>query len=185
MEQQRFRCAGCNKLHRERVAGQRYCGSVKCQRKRKNKWRRERYARDATYRETAQASTATWLERRGGAAAYYRDYRKSKKRKENSGIAGATGEGASEEVAKYASQMDKSAVSPPKATGQPSAKADANRDAKSEQGSVMTGKYLLVPVDGAKGDAIFVELSVIAGESRTLQRTTEFPRGLSGATVGP
>jgi len=185
MDQQRFRCAGCKKLHRERVAGQQYCGAVKCQRKRKNKWRRERYARDATYRETAQASTAAWLECQGGAAAYYRDYRKRKKRIKDSDIAGAADGGTPAEVAKCASRMDKSAVSPPKETGQPSAKADANRDAKSEQGSVMTGKYLLVPADGAKGDAIIVQLSVIADKSGALQRTTEFPRGLSGATVGP
>jgi len=81
----------------------------------------------------------------GGAAAYYRDYRKRKKRKEDSDIAGASDRGAAPEVAKCASRMDKSAVLPPKATGQPSAKADANRDTKSGQAPVMTGKYLLVP----------------------------------------
>ena len=185
MEQKRFRCAGCNKLHRERVAGQRYCGARRCQRKRKNRWRRERYARDATYRETAQASTAAWLDSQGGVAAYYRDYRNRKKRKEDSGIAGAADGGSPADVAKCSSRMDKSAVSSPKETGQASAKADANRDAESGQAAVMTGKYLLVPADGAKGDAVFVQLSVIAYKSDDLQRTTEFPGGLGGATVGP
>lgn len=176
MDQKRFRCAGCKTLHRERVAGQRYCSGVKCQRKRKNRWRRERYAGDATYRQTAQASTAAWLDSQGGAAAYYRDYRR-RKRKQDKGIAGAPDAGTAGNAAKRASEMDKSAVLPRKETRQASAKADAKSDAKSVQGAVMTGKYLLVPVEGAKSDAIVVQLSVIAAQSGDLQRTTDYPGG--------
>lgn len=172
MAQKRFRCAGCGKVKREGAAGQRYCGAAACQKKRRDRWRRVRYAQDATYRETAQASTAAWLESRGGAAAYYRDYRR-RKRKKDRGLGGAADAGTAGESAKCASGREESAVSPPEA----SAKVDAKSDAKYAQPAVMTGRYLLVPAGGAKSDAIIVQLSVIAAQSGDLQRTTGYPGG--------
>jgi hypothetical protein len=157
-----FRCSVCHKLHRQRVAGQKYCGARACQKQRKNAWRREQYATDAEYRLSARDSTRSWLKAQGGAANYYRDYRQRRKLSQQA-------KPTSNEGSPSVSQKDLSA-SQSKILG-----SDANSDAESSQHPVITGKYLLVPMvpsDSANSDAIFVELIVITGESDDSQRTT-------------
>jgi hypothetical protein len=162
MGYKQFRCCGCHKLHRQRVAGQKYCSAQSCQKQRKNAWRREQYATDEEYRLCTRDSTRSWLEARGGAANYYRDYRQRRK-------LGQQTKPTSNEGSPSVSQKDLSA-SQSKSRG-----SGANSDAKNQQALVMTGKYLLVPMvpsGGANSDAIFIELTVITGEYGDLQRTT-------------
>ena len=79
MASHRFRCAACKRLTESRVKGQRYCGREKCQKARKNAWRRDRYAADADYRANQAQSTKAWLDSVGGAACYHRQYRKRRR----------------------------------------------------------------------------------------------------------
>ena len=83
MAQKKFRCRGCQKMYRQRVVEQQYCGGQACQQKRKNQWSRQRYAADADFRLTAKESTKSWLAAQGGAAKYYRKYRKQRNSNEN------------------------------------------------------------------------------------------------------
>ena len=153
-----FRCSGCRTLCRKRAANQRYCSKAACQRKRRNRWRRERYATDDAYRLTAQASTVTWLAEQGGAGPYFRSYRKRR--------------------AQQATPKS-SGVSAQKETRRSGAKSDA----KTAQDPVTTGHYLLLPAGGAKSDAIVVQLLAIADDLADLQRTTGFSESEIGVRV--
>jgi hypothetical protein len=79
METMRFRCRHCGKLKLVVKKGQKYCSDVKCQQARKNAWRRQKYAEDLDYRLNQKQSTEMWLESVGGAAEYYREYRRKRK----------------------------------------------------------------------------------------------------------
>lgn len=72
----RFRCRHCRRLIARRTETQRYCDAKACQRARKNRWRRERYASDPDYRANQRDSNAAWLASQGGIAAYHRAYRR-------------------------------------------------------------------------------------------------------------
>ena len=143
MTRERFRCRCCGELVPRRSAEQRYCGKPGCQQARKKAWRRAKYAADPDYRANQAQSTAAWLDKQGGAASYYREYRRRQQ-----------GHGA-----------DTAARSE-------SVPATANRDAKSSDSPVIPGRYRLVPLDGANRDAIFVYLAVIDADSDKSQIST-------------
>jgi hypothetical protein len=135
MEYRRFRCHACKKLKPECVTGQRYCSDPACQKARKNAWRRQKYATDPDYRLNQKQSTKAWFSSRGGAAAYYRDYR-----------------------------MRRKATGPPMAQSEGSQKTtfqNANSDATLGKSLIKTGRYLLYP-EGANSDAIWVQISAIS-----------------------
>ncbi len=136
MNNARFRCRCCGELKPRQSAEQRYCGKAACQRARKKAWRRAKYASDPDYRLNQAQSTAAWLEKQGGAAAYYREYRRRRR------------------------QHDRQSGAP--AQPDPSPGPSANRDASSDDSPVLSGRYRLVPLGGANRDAISVQLSVIA-----------------------
>ena len=169
-----FRCSGCQQLHRERVAEQKYCGAPACQRMRRNAWRREHYATDTIYRLTARDSTRAWLAAQGGAKSYYRTYRLRQKQR----------------LQRDAGKR-RARLRTPDRDGQEllreTSRSNANSDAKSAQPAVTTGQYLLSLAGGqggANSDAIIVELTVINGQSPGLQRTTDCFCEESSARVG-
>jgi hypothetical protein len=145
METRRFRCLACKKLKTERVKGQRYCGDPACQKARKNTWRRQKYATDVDYYLNQKQSTKTWLASKGGAATYYRDYRKRRKA--------------------ALDQERQCTKGPPsiKAIGgaQRAMSPSANSDASLRKSPIKTGRYWLCP-ESANSDAIWVEIKAIS-----------------------
>ncbi len=140
MDYGRFRCRHCKKLRRKQTADQRYCGESKCQKARKNAWRREKYAQDPDYRANQRDSTNAWLGEHGGSASYHRAYRKRRK-----------------------DPVTPKAAFPP---SPPSAAipASANSDAGSARSGFLSGVYTLIPVQsdgGANSDALLVEIAVV------------------------
>lgn len=151
MDENLFRCRNCKKLRVKRSGGQRYCSRAACQQARNNAWRRERYDVDPDYRANQRASTKGWLESQGGAAAYYRAYRKRRKEQRR-------------QVEPQRKEEATNAAEP--ATEQTLASAgtaSANRNAKTPQSPVKSGRYRLLPCDTANGNAILVQLSIIPG----------------------
>lgn len=132
-----------------RVDGQKYCGAKECQRARKKAWRRNKYASDPDYRLNQQASTAEWLSKVGGAAQYYREYRKrkklfaSKRREEGKPALWQK----PEDESLFAEISSGSDVS-------------ANRDAKKRKRQIKTGRYKMC-LAGANRDAFWAEIRVI------------------------
>lgn len=155
MDKGQFRCKHCRKLKGRRVEDQKYCGEKACQQARRNTWRREKYADDWDYRRNQQASTAAWLSSRGGAAAYYRQYRSKRKAlgisrerglgEEESGVSRSTGMRCDEKMRAERSLPE----------------AGANRDAGTREFRLKTGRYKICPF-GAKRDAFFAEIWVIS-----------------------
>lgn len=139
--------------------GQMYCGEKACRAARKREWRRKKYASDPEYRLSQKESTAAWLAEQGGAAVYYREYRKRKRQKrldgqnasEGDSLRGATvvGEEKGCAATRFASEASDSEVS-------------ANRDARSPKPLIKTGRYELFPI-GANRDSITVEIRMITG----------------------
>jgi len=170
MGYRQFRCRGCHKLHRQRVAGQRYCSAQSCQKKRKNAWRREHYATDIDYRLSARDSTRLWLEAQGGASSYYRKYRLRRKLSQPT-IIDPNGPQSLKRNKGLSNQQSA-----------PSLQC-ANSDTKLAQLPVITGRYFLIPPGGANSDAILVQLSVITDEFDDLQRTTGFYCGQNEVKV--
>lgn len=146
MNNARFRCRCCGELKPRQSAEQRYCGKAACQQARKKAWRRAKYANDPDYRLNQAQSTAAWLEKQGGAAAYYREYRRRCR------------------------QQGRQPGTP--ARPDPSPGPSANRDANQDDSPVLSGVYHLVPLGGANRDAISVQLSVIAEDFSHLQIST-------------
>jgi hypothetical protein len=145
MAKARFRCRHCGKLKPKRNADQRYCGEADCQKARKNTWRRERYASDPDYRLNQRDSTTAWLESNGGAAAYYRRYRRRR---------GQVGTEANVVKGK-AKAVEMSAPSDQTATR-------ANSDALLQKNLAISGRYELIPLDGANSDAFQAEIRLIS-----------------------
>ena len=77
----RFTCRRCRRVVTDGKPGQKYCRQKACQAARKREWSREKYASDPDYRINQKESIDAWLETRGGAAAYYRDYRQRKQKR--------------------------------------------------------------------------------------------------------
>ena len=154
METKRFQCRHCRKIHPVRVKGQKYCGEKKCQLARGSAWYREKCAGDADYRANQRSSTQTWLESKGGAAAYYRDYRrrrKAKAEKEKVTVAASSENKASAGLADRA----------PIASEIKALCKCANIDAIPDEKIIKSGRYKICPAD-ANIDAILVEISLVS-----------------------
>jgi hypothetical protein len=146
MANERFRCRCCGKLKARRTPDQRYCSEPVCQKARKNAWRRERYAADPDYRLNQRESTKVWLDANGGAAEYYRQYRRDRKKRRDEP---SRAEGGTDPVAFSAARCREAAA--------------ANSDAMLQKNVVISGRYELVPVGGANRDAFEVEIRIISG----------------------
>lgn len=141
----KFRCRHCRRLFPVRVLGQAYCGNANCQKARKNKWRREKYASDLDYRLNQKNSTGEWLSVAGGSAKYHRDYRKRKRRELASDMKTDADLPASTSLFVAASDdVDKS----------------ANSDAMIAITPIKTGRYRIFPVF-ANSDAFDAEIRLI------------------------
>ena len=152
MKPKRFRCRCCQRLHPMRVRDQKYCGSAKCQQARRNAWYREKCAGDPDYRANQKQSTQAWLESKGGAAAYYREYRKRRKQAQ---VTVDTASGSRQVADKCSENKDHS----------PDMPKSANIDAISEENAFKSGRYLMIPEHAkpdANIDAILVEIAMIS-----------------------
>lgn len=178
MDQPRFQCKCCRRHLPRRTQDQRYCERPLCQRTRKNAWRRDKYSTDPEYRTGHRESTEAWLETRGGAAAYHREYRR-KRRLANSradrvlkadaqqpSVVSSLQPPSAEATPERPSRMPAAGTSRPPpsgstATGGPGAKSDAIY----RETEVIPGRYELCRVNtaaGAKRDAILVDLSIVS-----------------------
>ena len=133
-----------------RVADQQYCSKQQCQQARKNAWSKSKYIEDSDYRENQKASTQAWLVSQGGAAAYYREYRKRRKAEaKQASLKAASSEG---DLCAVAAEKTKSAQ-------------NANRDARNADRQIKSGRYVIFPVHAYKGtnkDAIVAEIYLIS-----------------------
>jgi len=150
MNDAHFRCSCCGKIKKRRSPEQRFCGETACQKARKQAWRRAKYASDPDYRLNQKQSTLAWLQKQGGAAAYFKDYRRRQREKGQH-------------------ELPKSQLTN---TGRALKERRANSDAKLDDSPVFSGKYRLVPLDGANSDAISVNLSIIPVDLGVLQIST-------------
>jgi hypothetical protein len=153
MQEHRFRCRHCKKIRLQRTDGQQYCGDAACQQARNNAWRRERYEVDPDYRANQRASTKTWLESQGGAASYYRAYRKRRKQQQRKQQRQREEQQRAQEAAS-AELVTKLALTS-------AATESANSNTKTPQNAVKAGRYRLLPCDPANRNAILVELLII------------------------
>ena len=179
METTRYKCRNCGRLLLGRVPGQKYCGEKACQAARKRKWSRDRYGSDPDYRLNQQESTATWLESRGGAAEYYRDYRR-RKRREVLAAAKDLGRRSRAKAVEVGGEAVDELTEAPRQTGlkvdrQPlddraaflfagkdsDLDESANRDATCQTSAIKTGVYKISP-SGANRDAVWVTIEVIS-----------------------
>ena len=154
MKAKRFRCRHCGELKLSRKKGQMYCGERACQKARKSRWRREKYAEDLDYRINQRESTQLWLESVGGAAKYYRGYRKKRKRRQVKPEAVLV-------VNRGSISAEKSLFAKPHGL----LGRYANRDAISRNSLLKSGRYFIFPIGGKYGanrDAIRVEIEVIS-----------------------
>jgi len=146
-----FRCRCCGKIKKRRSPEQRFCGEAACQRVRKQAWRRSKYASDPDYRLNQKQSTSAWLQKQGGAAAYFKNYRRQRRE-----------------------QGQRKPPKPESTTnaGRALSDASANSDAKLDDSLILSGKYRLTPLYGANSDAIAVKLSIIPADLMGLQIST-------------
>ena len=164
MKTTRIRCRHCGRLLLGRVPEQKYCGEKSCQAARKRKWSRERYESDPDYRLNQKESTDTWLKSRGGAAQYYRDYRRRKRRE---AVAAAKDlerlpkEMPVEVGQKVDRQPEEGGVASIFASEDSGSDASANRDATCQTSSIKPGIYKILP-SGANRDAVWVTIEVIS-----------------------
>ncbi len=173
----KFRCVCCGRLRPLRVSGQKYCSEKACQFARKNRWRREKYGSDSDYRLNQKESTATWLESRGGAATYYRDYRRRKNGTSNQSMtdgtqsqtmAPVTGPNANKRQATEEAKNSKRTMSVSQEPGDASLFAvdaavdntNANSDESTQNIEIKTGIYRIYPAH-ANSDAFLAEIRVI------------------------
>lgn len=174
MKAVRFKCRHCRRMVSGGKPGQKYCGEKACQRARKREWSREKYASDPDYRLNQKQSTEAWLESRGGAAQYYRDYRRRKRRlrvqmqEAGAGAAAAVADlcetGAKGGAAVSKQHSDKAKKSDAESVFAPNAAvlaARANRDAGTQYCSMEPGIYEILPV-GANKDAALVKIRMIS-----------------------
>jgi hypothetical protein len=164
MRAQRFKCRHCGRVVTDGKTGQKYCGDSECQAARKGDWRRKQYASDAEYRMGQKESTEAWLEKRGGAAAYYREYR-ARKRLEKAKqveIAAVKTIRASETTSTVKAEAEinggKGSLFAPESL---ELGASANRDACLRLSFIKAGIYELLP-QGANRDSITVEIRMIS-----------------------
>jgi len=153
MKTKRFRCRHCRKICPAKVKDQKYCNEKACQRARQNAWRREKRAVDPDYRANQRASTEEWLKSKGGAAAYYREYRKRHKREEEAPQREPTSL-----VEEHGVDKGEASLFAPKIKG---LCKSANSDAMFGDKPFKSGRYVISPAS-ANSDAILVNISLIS-----------------------
>lgn len=154
MKEKRFRCRHCHKICCAGVKDQKYCSEKSCQRARQNAWRREKCAVDPDYRANQRASTEKWLSTQGGSAAYFREYRKRRKR---------AVEARQQELIDMAEargfDTTEASLFAPDIAG---LRKNANSDAMIGESPIKSGRYVIFPAR-ANSDAILVNISLITG----------------------
>jgi hypothetical protein len=168
MEEPLFRCKHCKMILVKRNLDQLYCGKRACQKARNNAWRRAKYESDPDYRANQQASTKAWITTQGGSAAYFRDYRRQRKAKQ--------------QLHERKTQLKENTHG----AQQTSITESANSNAKSPQNVVKSGKYKLSRCDTANSGTDQIRLfcfTVDAPRGRPQGRLNEFvkyPGGRAG-----
>ena len=169
MRAQRFKCRHCQRLVTLGKPGQKYCGQKACQAARKREWSRKKYASDSDYRINQKESTAAWLETQGGAAEYYRDYRRRRRRRKlevQEAGAPAVVSGTCEGTLKDARgegqyKARECPVTSLFAPGVSDLGASANRDACLQYSQIISGIYEISRI-GANKDAEIVKIRMIS-----------------------
>lgn len=155
----RFKCRHCGRIVTDGKLGQTYCGEKACRAARKRKWRRKKYASDPEYRLSQKESTAAWLAEQGGAAVYYREYRKRKRKARLDNQKDSACNGLRVETAKEGKDVYHVTRFAPEVSDY---EVNANRDSSSQVTAIKTGRYELFP-EGANRDSIMVEIRVVTG----------------------
>jgi hypothetical protein len=164
MKARRFKCRHCGRVVADGKTGQEYCGCKECRAARKGDWRRKKYAGDPEYRIGQKESTEAWLEKQGGAAAYYQEYRARKKlqKTKQKEIAAVESIRTLEPTSTAKAEMEiaggERSLFAPEGLG---LRASANRDACLRFPFIKTGIYELFP-QGANRDSITVEIRMIS-----------------------
>jgi hypothetical protein len=172
MRTMRIKCRHCRRLVSQGKPGQKYCGRKVCQRARKRQWSRSKYGSDPDYRLNQKESTQAWLKSRGGAAQYYREYRRRKRRlrvEMQEAAAAALRCGACETAAEAAAAVSIRQSGGAENSGTESIFAPnvglltprANRDAGPRYSSMESGIYEILPI-AANKDAIMVKMRMIS-----------------------
>ena len=168
MRATRFKCRHCRRMHTTKRPGQRYCGASACQSARKQRWSREKYQNDPDYRLNQKESTEAWLESRGGAARYYRDYRRRKRRCQLSAQTVSSQMSLKQADGVSAQSAGGKGAVPNRGYGSLFAREEsvcdtsANRDAEIRNNRIKPGRYKILPA-GANKDAEWVEIFMISG----------------------
>ena len=156
----RFRCRHCKKIKIKKTRIQKYCNDIECQKARRNTWRRQRYACDPDYRDNQRESTCSWLDKQGGAASYYRNYRKHRAKVKTS----------------QAKSQDRT---PP-----PSLPSSANSDGITQEKQSISKRCKLFLIDdhgNANSDALIAEIvinSSVCSLFANIDSADSAPRGL-------
>jgi hypothetical protein len=159
MRVERIKCRHSGRLVAAGKPGQAYCGSKTCRAARKREWRRKKYASDPEYRLSQKESTDAWLAEQGGKAAYYREYRRRKRKKElDAQTAVATTNGKIRDGDDKGEATSLGSLFAAKASG---SEGSANRDSCLQIPPIISGIYEIFPA-GANRDSITVEIRRIS-----------------------
>lgn len=139
------RCECCGTLFSPRNDKQRYSNNRECQRKRRNKWQREKRATDSAYRADQADAQRVWREKN---LEYMREYRQRHP-----------------EYVKRNREQQRQRRASLKASESATASGVVKMDARTPQPTVISGTYKLLPLDVVKMDVITVQLSVLEGFS--------------------
>lgn len=153
MEKKRFRCRCCHKICTAKVKDQKYCSQKQCQRARRNAWYREKCSSDPDYRANQRAGNQAWLESKGGAAAYFREYRRRRKLEATKLVDTDQEEG-------FSNGSDTESESETKGL-----RKSAKLDVEFTKNPFKSGRYFIIPEHAkidAKLDPILVEIAMIS-----------------------
>jgi hypothetical protein len=141
------RCRNCGCLFEvcNKVKKHEYCNKKKCRKARKRKWQKQKIKNDETYRKDQKEAQEVWLNNNPD---YWKNYRsKNKKYTQRN-----------RKKQRKRNQKARSETAP-------ISKPIAKMDALTNENSVISGKYELVPVKSdmiAKMDALIVEINTIS-----------------------
>lgn len=161
MEALRFRCRHCRRMRPVKKAGQAYCGERACQRARKQKWSRQKYAEDPDYKKNQKESTSAWLATQGGAAQYYRDYRRQRRERREEERRHSWEKEAHCVQAKSSGEAKVQVTASLFAEEISAVNTSANRDADTFKNSIKPGIYKIFPAS-ANRDPITAEIRIIS-----------------------
>lgn len=169
MKAARVMCRHCRRVFDKSKLEQKYCGKADCQKARKQRWSRKKYESDPDYRLNQKESTVAWLELQGGAAKYYREYRRRRRRVSESELAceanSVTAKTAS--VTAPAIEQNVSCDSETRPTASlfvsksSPFESSANRDALHSDSLIKTGVYEIFSAN-ANRDSCWVEIRLIS-----------------------